>query len=100
MLSLVLQVMVGIFWGVTNVLMKFSETTFQFIVFLLLNQCGSVIFFVGLQKFNLSSAVAVANAVSLAVSAFTGHCLFKEKLGSRGLTGLFLICVGVAILTG
>lgn len=109
MFSLGLQVVVGILWGVTNVLMKYSQTTTQvglknnctieffsfFFFFCLINVvlfCSSLDYknSVGCSHSHsliapgLSSAVAIANAVSLAASAFSGHCLFKEKLGIWG----------------
>ncbi|KAA3672571.1 uncharacterized protein DEA37_0003858 [Paragonimus westermani] len=84
MLALLFPITVGAIWGCTNVLMKYSKTSLQFIFYLLLNQCGSVLFVWGLSDLSLASAVPLANAVTLMVSALLAFCFCDERTGKSG----------------
>ncbi|KAF5394838.1 hypothetical protein PHET_09988 [Paragonimus heterotremus] len=99
MLVILFPITVGAIWGCTNVLMKYSKTNLQFIFYLLLNQCGSVLFVWGLS--NLSKMVLpLANAVTLMVSALLAFCFCDERIGKSGFIGLILLCIGVFLLSG
>ncbi|KAF6770001.1 hypothetical protein AHF37_11902 [Paragonimus kellicotti] len=99
MLALLFPITVGSIWGCTNVLMKYSKTNLQFIFYLLLNQCGSVLFVWGLSSLNLASAVPLANGVTLMVSALLAFCFCDERMGKSGFIGLILLCIGVFLLS-
>ncbi len=115
-------VLVGLLWGATNPLIKrgsvlvaekkagaarrgwLSEwgallSTPSFLVPQLLNQCGGLLFVVLLGGADISTAVPVANATSLAANAVV-DLLLGERYKLRYLIpGLVLVAIGLVLCT-
>eukprot|EP00052_Salpingoeca_macrocollata_P001741 m.27278 g.27278 ORF g.27278 m.27278 type:complete len:128 (+) comp11637_c0_seq3:28-411(+) len=115
--------LVGLIWGCSNPLLKIGSralpersaaqeqpqlkriawdlyhmaTTWQFVLPFLLNQSGSVAFFVLLGQVDLSVAVPAVNALCLATTAVVGSLLGEEPLALRGLLGALLVLLGVLL---
>ncbi|XP_015365235.1 PREDICTED: transmembrane protein 234 [Diuraphis noxia] len=89
---------VGILWGCTNPLLKaattkvkrnktynlISEVTdhltnWQYLIPFLINQCGSLLFYVTLKYSDISLAVPIANGVSLVSTSIVGTLIGEEK---------------------
>ncbi|VDO09990.1 unnamed protein product [Rodentolepis nana] len=79
MSPLVISVLTGIIWGVTNVFMKYAKPI-ALPVYFLLNQLGSLLFFFNLKDASLSSQVPLSNSLALIVAAITARVFYKEYL--------------------
>jgi drug/metabolite transporter (DMT)-like permease len=121
MAILIPLLLVGLVWGVTNVLMKRGsagitelpakrsriEGTIQEMIFLLTrplyvisflgNMSGSVLFYYTLSHSDVSLVGPIANAVTFIVTSATGRVLEKEHLGIGSILGMVAVIVGVGI---
>ncbi|KAL6436567.1 hypothetical protein ACFW04_004795 [Cataglyphis niger] len=118
--SILYLCLVAILWGVTNPFIKkgaqglenVKETSFyqQFIkeiVFLvtnlkyllpfILNQFGSVLYFLTLQSTDISLAVPVSNSLTFMFTAITGWFLGEEKVHKNTYLGMIFILCGTAL---
>ncbi|XP_014250994.1 transmembrane protein 234 homolog [Cimex lectularius] len=120
--ELIKLVLVGFLWGTTNVFLRtgskgvenvkgdnnvsktineivFLVTNLKYIVPFLLNQLGSLLYFVTLQSSNLTLVVPFVNSLTFAVTAITGWA-FNEKMPDKNsLFGLALVTLGIACFT-
>ncbi|XP_078495587.1 transmembrane protein 234 homolog isoform X2 [Ciona intestinalis] len=117
--ALCMLVLTAICWGVTNPFLKkggsgienikrhskFTEllAKLNFVIFnwkcvapLLINQFGSVLYFLSLSSTDLSVAVPVANSLTLLFTTFTGWWL-NEKIDKESIIGSILIVSGVCL---
>lgn len=109
LLSLVLS---AVLWGVTDALMKQTAppssssvtTTLSslisspaYITLLLVNQLGSLLYYVSLSLGRLSVISPVVNTGKFIVTAATGRFLGEPKPSQRKAAGLLLLLLGVVL---
>jgi hypothetical protein len=114
-------VLVGLLWGATNPLIKRGSVTVEakragreggvlgewrallttpsFLLPQLLNQAGSVLFAVSLAYSDISVAVPIANATSLAANAVADLLLGERFRIACLLPGLLLVGSGIVLCT-
>ncbi|NXP28061.1 TM234 protein, partial [Scytalopus superciliaris] len=63
----------------------------------LLNQGGSLLFYLTLASTELSLAVPLCNALALVVTLVTGRILGEELGGKRAVAGMVLTILGVSL---
>ncbi|XP_067006461.1 transmembrane protein 234 homolog [Anabrus simplex] len=113
-------VLVGVFWGATNPLIKkgctglekvkarnvvlqfvkellFLLGNWKFVVPFLLNQCGSVLYFFTLSKSDLTMAVPVANSLTFVFTALVGWALGEEQPDKGTIWGMLLVLAGITL---
>ena len=83
--------------GVLNTL-RFLATSWAYLVPLVLNQGGSVLFYYALRVSSVSVAAPVANSLTAVVTAATSYALGEPvHVGPRFLCGYALVLGGVAV---
>nr|XP_033810468.1 transmembrane protein 234 isoform X3 [Geotrypetes seraphini] len=114
------MVAVSVLWGATNPFLKrgaegletvkrgsrarqllaemsFLFLNYQYMLPFLLNQCGSLIFYITLASTDLSLAVPICNSVALLVTLATGKALGEDTGGRRAVLGMMLTAFGVTL---
>ncbi|KAG7334489.1 hypothetical protein KOW79_002896 [Hemibagrus wyckioides] len=76
---------------------KFLFLNIKYLVPFLLNQSGSVVFYLTLATTDLSLAVPTVNSLSLVFTMFTGRLLGEECGGKSAILGMVLITTGVTL---
>ncbi|KAI5611713.1 transmembrane protein 234 isoform 1 precursor, partial [Silurus asotus] len=76
---------------------KFLFLNVKYLVPFLLNQSGSVVFYLTLATTDLSLAVPTVNSLSLVFTMFTGKLLGEEFGGKSAVIGMVLITAGVTL---
>ncbi|GAA6086910.1 transmembrane protein 234 [Tachysurus ichikawai] len=76
---------------------KFLFLNIKYLVPFLLNQSGSVVFYLTLATTDLSLAVPTVNSLSLVFTMFTGKLLGEECGGKSAVLGMMLITAGVML---
>lgn len=117
--SILSIIAVSLFWGITNPFMKKGVVglekvqhasllaqigaeiwhlvkNWRYMVPFVLNQAGSLLFYVTISTAEISLAVPLANALTLVVTIFTGY-LVGEKLNQGLICGMALVLVGVTL---
>ncbi|XP_069827449.1 transmembrane protein 234 [Dendropsophus ebraccatus] len=115
--------LVAILWGVTNPFLrrgaegvervrvegrvrrllceaKFLISNYRYVVPFLLNQSGSVVFYLTLASTDLSLAVPVCNSLALVFTMGTGKMLGEDIGGKGAVAGLLLTILGISICVG
>jgi multidrug transporter EmrE-like cation transporter len=102
-------VAVALLWGTTNPFLANSSNTeavgimrqtidllknWRFLLPLILNQCGSVLYNYALKSHPVSLAQPVANGLTLPVTALTAHLLGERPLKLDSLLGISLVLFG------
>lgn len=110
---------VALVWGITNPLLKkgsagvekirghgrlrqlLSEVVFlalrwQYVVPFLINQTGSVLYYVTIGQADISLAVPITNSLTFLVTAITGRMMGEKIPTCTTYTGIVLVLVGVA----
>ncbi|XP_068624891.1 transmembrane protein 234 homolog [Battus philenor] len=119
--SLGLLVMTGVLWGCTNPFIKqgtkglrsvksetylgqayaeivFLLTNWRYVVPFLVNQCGSLMYLLVVQRAPLSLAVPATNGLAFAFTAITGAAVGTEEPLDRGsILGVAFIVIGTAL---
>ncbi|XP_058855690.1 transmembrane protein 234 [Acipenser ruthenus] len=113
-------VIVAVLWGGTNPFLKkgaegieevkkgsvvlqflaeirFLFLNYKYLVPFLLNQSGSVIYYLTLASTDLSLAVPVSNSLTFLFTLLTGKLLGEEIGGKRVVFGMFLTMLGVTL---
>ncbi|XP_031574228.1 transmembrane protein 234-like [Actinia tenebrosa] len=113
-------IIVAIMWGSTNPLIKKGSTGIEqvrrsnalmqfvaeikFLVFnwkymvpFLLNQSGSVIFYLTLASADLSLAVPITNSLTFLFTILTGRLLGEESASKETYAGMALVMAGVTL---
>ncbi|XP_018422065.1 PREDICTED: transmembrane protein 234 [Nanorana parkeri] len=112
--------LVALLWGVTNPFLrkgaegvervkeeskvwrllceaKFLISNYRYIIPFLLNQSGSVFFYLTLASTELSLAVPVCNSLALVFTVVTGWMLGEDIGGKGAVFGLLITIVGISI---
>lgn len=76
---------------------KYLFTKWQYVLPLLLNLSGSVVYYYTLGKSDMSLAVPITNSLTFIFSLLTGLCLGEKIGGKDAWLGMGLVVVGVAI---
>ncbi|NXC06583.1 TM234 protein, partial [Orthonyx spaldingii] len=63
----------------------------------LLNQAGSLLFYLTLASTDLSLAVPLCNSLALIVTLVTGRILGEDVGGKRAVAGVLLTLLGVSL---
>lgn len=118
--SVIYLVIVAILWGATNPLMKkgargvedvkasslmkqfvkeiaFLVTNVKYIIPFLVNQSGSVLYFLTLQNADLSLAVPVTNSLTFVFTGIAGWLLGEEKVNKNTYLGMMLVLAGTTL---
>jgi len=116
--SLALIVLSAVLWGTTDACMKYftpaadnqktSSTWFSlflsllscpsYLLCLLINQCGSLVYYYTLAIAPLSLVNPTVNTGKVLVNALVGRVLGEEKLSWKKLSGLCLLLAGIILL--
>eukprot|EP00050_Salpingoeca_kvevrii_P020063 m.93811 g.93811 ORF g.93811 m.93811 type:complete len:140 (-) comp8699_c0_seq1:141-560(-) len=115
-----LLLLVGFCWGGTNPLLRrgaegiqrqkasslprqlaadvlFLARRWDYVIPLVLNQAGSLVFLAALSRMDVSLVVPAANALAVVFAAVVGHALGEGSVfGGRSFCGMLLITAGVA----
>ena len=113
---------IGLLWGVTNAFMKRGVgaadddgkgtvakagwvrqalgpfTRLSYVGPLLVNQFGSLLFYVTLGHADISVVVPLANSITFLFTAVAGRLLGEPAMGKRGYLGVALVLFGVFLL--
>jgi drug/metabolite transporter (DMT)-like permease len=105
---------VALFWGVTNPLLRhyaqgvrgqgiagdfvFLGSRPGYVLSLAANWMGSALFYVLLREGDLSLVSPLANGLTFAVTLLCGRFFFGERVGARGIAGVALIGLGTAVI--
>ncbi|XP_003403295.1 transmembrane protein 234 homolog [Bombus affinis] len=118
--SIIFLILVAFLWGVTNPFIKkgakglenvkssskfcqffkelaFLITNLKYIIPFIINQCGSVLYFLTLNKVDISLAIPVTNSLTFVITAITGWILGEEKIHKNTYMGMILILVGTVL---
>ncbi|XP_076646276.1 transmembrane protein 234 homolog [Halictus rubicundus] len=77
--------------------LAFLVTKLKYVVPFVINQCGSVLYFLMLGGTDISLAVPVTNSLTFVVTAITGSMLGEEKIQKNTYIGMTLILVGTML---
>lgn len=75
----------------------FLGLNYKYMVPFLLNQCGSLLFYLTLASAELSLAVPLCNSLALVVTLVTGRILGEDIGGKRAVAGMLLTLLGVTL---
>ncbi|CAH1402111.1 unnamed protein product [Nezara viridula] len=110
--------MVGFFWGVTNPFLKrgtagvsnihddnrflkmikeilFLATNWKYMTPFLINQCGSILYFISLKDSDLTLAVPICNSLAFVWTAVVGWWLGEEIPNRASQVGMMMIAFGI-----
>lgn len=111
---------VSLLWGSTNPLIRkgsrgiedihrpsrigqfFAEVLFllsnwKYLIPFLLNQSGSVVYYLTLASADLSVAVPVTNSLTMIITTLTGRLLGEDNINAGTFLGMMLVVCGVSI---
>ncbi|XP_029894043.1 transmembrane protein 234 [Aquila chrysaetos chrysaetos] len=76
---------------------RFLGLNYKYMVPFLLNQGGSLLFYLTLASADLSLAVPLCNSLALIVTLVTGRLLGEDIGGKRAVVGMLLTILGVTL---
>ncbi|XP_065506385.1 transmembrane protein 234 isoform X1 [Caloenas nicobarica] len=76
---------------------RFLGLNYKYMVPFLLNQGGSLLFYLTLASADLSLAVPLCNSLALIVTLVTGKILGEDVGGKRAVAGMLLTILGVTL---
>ncbi|XP_049676202.1 transmembrane protein 234 isoform X1 [Accipiter gentilis] len=76
---------------------RFLGLNYKYMVPFLLNQGGSLLFYLTLASADLSLAVPLCNSLALIVTLVTGRLLGEDIGGKRAVVGILLTILGVTL---
>ncbi|KAM4048044.1 transmembrane protein 234 isoform 1-T1 [Anomaloglossus baeobatrachus] len=79
---------------------KFLISNYRYVIPFLLNQSGSLVFYLTLASTDLSLAVPVCNSLALVFTMVTGKILGEDIGGTRAVLGLLFTTLGISICVG
>uniref|UniRef100_A0A8C3UK80 Transmembrane protein 234 n=3 Tax=Catharus TaxID=9184 RepID=A0A8C3UK80_CATUS len=77
--------------------LRFLSLNPKYLVPFLLNQAGSLLFYLTLASTDLSLAVPLCNSLALVVTLVTGKILGEDIGGKRAVAGMLLTVLGVSL---
>ncbi|XP_009096896.1 transmembrane protein 234 isoform X1 [Serinus canaria] len=77
--------------------LRFLSLNCQYLVPFLLNQAGSLLFYLTLASTELSLAVPLCNSLALVVTLVTGKILGEDIGGKRAVAGMLLTMLGLSL---
>ncbi|XP_031988195.1 transmembrane protein 234 [Corvus moneduloides] len=77
--------------------LRFLCFNYKYLVPFLLNQGGSLLFYLTLASTDLSLAVPLCNSLALVVTLVTGKILGEDIGGKRAVAGMLLTVLGVSL---
>ncbi|XP_053820717.1 transmembrane protein 234 isoform X2 [Vidua chalybeata] len=77
--------------------LRFLSLNCRYLVPFLLNQAGSLLFYLTLASAELSLAVPLCNSLALIVTLVTGKILGEDIGGKRAVAGMLLTILGVSL---
>ncbi|CAL7944358.1 unnamed protein product [Xylocopa violacea] len=118
--SIAALTLVALLWGATNPFIKkgakglenvkassrfdqffrelaFLLTNLKYLIPFIINQSGSLLYFLTLGSADISLAVPVTNSLTFVVTAVTGWILGEEKIHRNTYIGMILILVGTVL---
>lgn len=69
----------------------------QYLIPFLLNQCGSVVYYLTLASADLSVAVPITNSLTMIITTLTGKLLGEDNINAGTFLGMMLVVSGVSI---
>ncbi|XP_064381247.1 transmembrane protein 234 isoform X2 [Dromaius novaehollandiae] len=75
----------------------FLGLNYKYMVPFLLNQCGSLLFYLTLASTDLSLAVPLCNSLALIATLVTGKILGEDIGGKRAVAGMLITVLGVTL---
>ncbi|XP_075460798.1 transmembrane protein 234 isoform X1 [Ascaphus truei] len=76
---------------------RFLISNYRYVIPFLLNQSGSVVFYMTLASAELSLAVPLCNSLALVFTLVTGRILGEDIGGREAVFGLFLTSLGITL---
>ncbi|XP_042295740.1 transmembrane protein 234 [Sceloporus undulatus] len=77
--------------------MKFLCLNYKYVVPFVLNQCGSLVYYLTLASADLTLAVPLCNSLALIFTLATGKLLGEDIGGARAALGMLLTILGIAL---
>ncbi|XP_023796714.1 transmembrane protein 234, partial [Cyanistes caeruleus] len=77
--------------------LRFLSLSPKYLLPFLLNQAGSLLFYLTLASTDLSLAVPLCNSLALIVTLVTGKILGEDIGGTRAVAGMLLTILGVSL---
>lgn len=77
--------------------LKWLALNLKFVVPFLINQAGSVLYFITVGQSDISLAVPIINSLTLAITVFVGILLGEQVQSIRSYCGMILIITGVCL---
>ncbi|XP_053989885.1 transmembrane protein 234 homolog isoform X1 [Hylaeus anthracinus] len=74
--------------------LAFLVTKLKYIVPFIINQCGSILYFLTLSSTDISLAVPVTNSLTFVVTAITGWFMGEEKIHRNTYIGMAMVLIG------
>uniref|UniRef100_A0A8C6YFH2 Transmembrane protein 234 n=1 Tax=Naja naja TaxID=35670 RepID=A0A8C6YFH2_NAJNA len=113
-------ILVAVLWGTTNPFLKrgtegleqvkresrlqqmlaeikFLCLNYKYMLPFIVNQCGSIIYYIALASTELTLAVPLCNSLALVFTMATGKVLGENIGGTRAVLGMLLTILGIAI---
>ncbi|KAM4796410.1 transmembrane protein 234 [Rhinophrynus dorsalis] len=76
---------------------RFLISNYRYIIPLLLNQSGSVVFYYTLASAELSLAVPLCNSLAVVFTLVTGRIMGEDTGGKGAVFGIFLTTLGISL---
>ncbi|XP_025899248.1 transmembrane protein 234 [Nothoprocta perdicaria] len=76
---------------------RFLGLNYKYVVPFLLNQCGSLLFYLTLASTDLSLAVPLCNSLALIATLVTGKILGEDIGGKRAVAGMLITLLGITL---
>ncbi|CAF0735260.1 unnamed protein product [Brachionus calyciflorus] len=77
--------------------LKFLFSNLNYLIPFILNQLGSILFYITLAYANLSLVVPLTNSLTLLFTTFTAIALGEQEVNSKTLLGLGFVIAGVCL---
>lgn len=107
-------VLAALFWGITNPFLqngaeglekeekligKFMKmiSNWKFLCPFLINQCGSIMYYLSMGQYPISIAVTMVNALTLVVTTLTSYAIGESKLSFDEFIGMTLVLSGIIL---
>ncbi|KAL9980817.1 hypothetical protein ACROYT_G009455 [Oculina patagonica] len=75
----------------------FLASNWKYLIPFLLNQCGSVVYYLTLASVDLSIAVPITNSLTMIITTLTGKLLGEGNINAGTFIGMSLVICGVTI---